>query len=252
MDVMGIKIVNRLDQLIKDAYQNKIRERKVLGFPQEKSPLKAYSSIFYWSHIVSDYGSIIPERPLLGFEILTYVLKGAYESVNKDANQYHILYEGDMEIIRAGKGIRVMEKLHPGSEILQIWLDPNFNQIKNVSARLSHYTAASFPVTTGNQMEIFEFKGKNAPVELFSKDIGMNLTKFQAGKHTIPLPEDMVLSAYLIDGYLEINDTMLSQYDFFKVEELSQIEITTLSDCKLFMLTSPLKPVYQTYAERMQ
>jgi redox-sensitive bicupin YhaK (pirin superfamily) len=248
---MGIKIVNRLNHLIKDEHQNKIRERKVLGFPKENGPLKAYSSIFYWSHMVSEYGCIIPERPLIGFEILTYVLKGSYESINKEADQWHILSEGDIEIIRAGKGIRVNEKLYPGSEILQIWLDPNLNQIKKAPASLFQYTADSFPVTPGNNIEIIEIKGKNAPVELFSQNISMNLTKFKSGKHTIRIPEDTVLSAYLIDGYMDINDSTISKFDFFKVDELSEFEITALSDCKLLMLTSPLKPEYQTYAEMM-
>jgi redox-sensitive bicupin YhaK (pirin superfamily) len=84
---MGLNIVSRKDHLMKDLYQNKIRERKILGFPQEKSPVKAYSNVFYWSHLVSDFGAVVPERPMIGFEILTYVLTGAYESINKDADQ---------------------------------------------------------------------------------------------------------------------------------------------------------------------
>lgn len=246
---MGLNVAHREDHLIKNLYQNKVRERKILGFPQEKSPVKAYSNVFYWSHMVSDFGAIVPERPLIGFEILTYVLTGAYESINREGDQWHILYEGDMEIIRAGKGIRVTEKFYPNTEVLQIWLDPNFNQSKKVPSGLHQYSAKSFPVKTDADKRSTILKGKDAPIDLFAKDTSMHLTTYKAGPHSIAVPENTVLSVYILDGYLDIEGNSLSKYDFFTVEEQHESIINALSDCKLFILASPLVPEYERYAE---
>lgn len=246
---MGLNVVNRKDHLVKDLYQNKVRERKILGFPQENSPMKAYSNIFYWAHMVSDFGAIVPERPMIGFEILTYVLCGAYETINKEADQWHVLYEGDIEIIRAGKGIRVTEKFYPNTEVLQIWLDPNFHQSKKIPSGLHQYSAKSFPVNTGDDKQSTILKGKDAPMELFAKDISIHLTTFKAGNHTISVPENTVMSVYILDGYLDIEGNSLSKYDFFTVEEQHQAIIQALSDCRLFILASPLVPEYERYAE---
>lgn len=246
---MGLNIAYRKDHLIKNLYQNKVRERKILGFPQENSPVKAYSNVFYWSHVVSDFGAVIPEKPMIGFEVLNYVLTGAYESINREGDQWHVLYEGDMEIISAGKGIRVTEKFYPNTEVLQIWLDPNFSQSKKTPASLHQYSASSFPVKSDDGIQSSILKGKDAPIELFAKDINIHLSTYQAGNHTISVPENTVLSVYILDGYLDIEGKSLSKNDFFTVDEQHQALINTLSDCKLFILSSPLVPEYERYAE---
>lgn len=246
---MGLNVVYRKDHLMNGLYQNKVREKKILGFPQEKSPVKAYSNIFYWSHMTSDFGAVVPERPMIGFEVLTYVLTGAYESMNKEADQWHVLYEGDMEIIRAGKGIRVTEKFYPNTEVLQIWLDPNFDQFKKMPSGIHQYAASSFPVKKSEGQQSTILKGNEAPIDLFSKDISIRLTKYKAGIHKLSIPEDTVLSIYITDGYLDIEGHTLSKFDFFKVDEQHEIEIHALSDCRLFILASPLEPEYELYAE---
>ena len=143
---MAVNIIFSKNQLLKDSYNGAIKERKVLGFQQENGPLQPYSNIFYWSHSISDFGCSIPEHTNIDFEIFTYGLKGTYETYCKERNQWIQIKEGDIGLIKAGKGIRHSDKFYPRSEVLQIWFDPDFDQYHKNDPELIHYKAENFPV----------------------------------------------------------------------------------------------------------
>ena len=245
---MGTKIVFFKDQLTKETYNGGILERKVLGFPHEKSPVKPYSNIFYWSNLISDYGCIISEHPHIGFEIMTYVLKGGYETYDKAQNEWISLHEGDVSIVQAGKGIRHMEKILPRSEVLQIWLDPDFDQYRKNDPELSYGSAGTFPIHMFENRHVRKLGGAETPLSLNSKDVKIELHEFQAGFHIIPCPEDTVISGYVLDGYIEVNEAMLGKNDFFKTDGLKELNIASLVNSKVFMIVTPYQPEYQTYA----
>ena len=246
---MPTTIILTRDQLLKENYNGAIRERKILGFPQEKGPLQPYSSIFYWSYVMSDYGCMITEHPYIGFEILSYVLKGGFDTYDKERDQWIRLGEGDIGIIQAGKGVRHSEKIYPRSEILQIWFDPDFNQFRKIDPVVNQYASNSFPVNNNSKgRNIRLMKGKNAPVKLNSKDVSIQMQEMEAGFHKITCPEDTVISGYVIDGFIELDNHTLGKHDFFKIEEEQEIEIASLTNSKVFMVTSPCKPEYEMYA----
>jgi quercetin 2,3-dioxygenase len=248
---MPTKIILAREQLLKENYNGAIRERIILGFPHEKAPIQPYSSIFYWSYLASDYGCMVTEHPHIGFEILTFVLKGGFDTYDKERDQWLRLGEGDIGIIQAGKGIRHSEKIYPRSEILQIWFDPDFNQFRKIDPVLNQYASNTFPVNNINGCNTRLFKGKNAPVRLNSKDVSIKMHEMEAGFHKMSCPEDTVLSGYIIDGFVELNNQTLGKHDFFKIEEQKDIEITSLTESKIFMIISPLKPEYQMYSVHM-
>jgi quercetin 2,3-dioxygenase len=234
--------------LTKETYNGGILERKVLGFPHEKSPVKPYSNIFYWSNLISDYGCVISEHPHIGFEIMTYVLKGGYETYHKAQNEWITLQEGDMAIVQAGKGVRHAEKILPRSEVLQIWLDPDFDQYRKNDPELTYMSAEAFPVQMLENRNVRKLGGQGAPLGLNSKDVAIELHEFQAGFHSITCPEDTVVSGYVLDGYIEVNEAMLGKNDFFKVDGHKEVKIASLVNSKVFISVTPYQPEYQTYA----
>jgi redox-sensitive bicupin YhaK (pirin superfamily) len=245
---MATKIVLNKEQLTKESYHGAIREQKILGFPQEKSPLKPYSTIFYWSRLISDYGYLIPQQPHIGFEIFTYVLRGGFEVFNKELDQWWKLSEGDICVVKAGRGILHTEKLLPRSEILQIWFDPDFEQNKKNNPELFMVLADSSPIDLAEGHHKSRLIGENAALKLNSKNVAVDLHGFYAGFYTIGCPEDTILSGYVLDGYIEIDEVMLGKNDFFKVDEKKEIKIASLVNSKIIIISSPYKPVYQTYA----
>ena len=246
---MTARIVWRREQLIKENYNGSVRERKIMGFPGEDSPIENYSNIFYWSHIVSDYGGIVSERPVIGFEIITYVLRGCYESYNPKTDRWTLFQEGDVEVIQAGKGLKHKEKMHPDSEILKIWLDPDFNHFKKIPPAINQYWAGIFPTKIIEGIKCTILKGKGVSLHLNSEGIGMQINNYEPGYHKIVNNKDFTLSLYIIKGYMDINGKTLTYFDFYKVDDKAEITIQALSQCKVFMLTSPLHPEYHMYNE---
>jgi redox-sensitive bicupin YhaK (pirin superfamily) len=191
---------------------------------------------------------MVTEHPHIGFEILTFVLKGGFDTYDKERDQWLRLGEGDIGIMQAGKGIRHSEKIYPRSEILQIWFDPDFNHFRKIDPVLNQYTSNTFPVKSANGRNTRHFNGKNAPIRLNSKDVSIQMLEMEAGYHKLSCPDDAVLSGYLIEGFIELDKQTLGKHDFFKIEEQKEIEITSLTESKIFMIISPCKPEYQTYS----
>ena len=244
---MAVTIVKNKDQLVKESCNGGILERKTLGFPKEKGPLTRYSNIFYWSHLTSNYGCIIPEQAHIGFEIIHYVIKGSCEIFNKEQDKYVRITTGDIGLIKAGKGICHSEKLHPRTEILQIWLEPILGLNRKNEPELTHQSV--------NTLATNEFEGgnerilgsENSPLNLDSKDVTIKLYKYSAGYHNITCPTNFVLSCYILDGFIEIDSVTLGKNDFFKIEEVKEIRIASLINSQLFMTLSPCIPEYQPH-----
>jgi quercetin 2,3-dioxygenase len=246
---MAVNIVWRKDQLVQVTNNGSIRERKILGYPMEDSPLKAYSSLFYWSHLVSEYGCTINDKPIIGFEIFTYVIRGVYESYHKANDTWNILNQGDIEIIQAGKGTKYTEKLHPNSEVLKIWFDPGFNLHRRMNPQQTSYENSKLPHSTLKNRTTTFINGANTTEKLFTKNVSIFIEQLQPGRHIIKNELDFTLSAYIIEGYIDIHNVTLCNNDFFSLENTQELPIQALSDCKLMIISSPLKPEYQMYRE---
>lgn len=244
---MLAKIVFYKDQLFKEAYRGAIKERKVIGFPQEKGPVEPYSNIFYWAQLSSDYGYIIPEHPHLGFEILTYVLRGGYET-RQEGQDWVRLSEGDVNVIHAGKGIRHSEKLLPRSEVLQIWLDPNFNNFRKNEPGMNNLDSSSFPISRNEGFYSRAVAGQKSPLKLHAQNVSVEIIDMSAGFHSLICPEDCVMSGFILDGYIEIDEKLMGRNDFFMVEARREIKVASMVNSKLFITVSPLEPEYQIYA----
>lgn len=246
---MATRIILKKEQLAKASKGGSIKESKIIGFPKEFSPIKPYSSLFYWSHMVSDFGSVVAEHPIIGFEILTYIVKGTYDSYDKINDKSIKLKQGDLQIIQAGKGIRFSGKLYPRSEILQIWLDPDFSVSRKANPSLNRYSSEIITLKALIEKDNYSYDSKRTTIKLDSKNVSVQVIELLAGYHDIPCRRDSVLSGYILDGYAEINNILLGINDYFKFEGKNNMKLASLTNSKIFLIESPLKPEYQTYAE---
>lgn len=246
---MNVTIIPTNEQVSRKVNEGAILEQKMLGFPQDKGKLKPYSNIFYWSHVKSQYGSIISEHPHIGFEIVIYVLKGKVEILDNVSGKRSKLTEGDMQLIKSGKGMRHLEKINSNSEVLQIWFDPNFDQHKKNDPSLSKSISSKFPVNTSYGRSVRSFAGGTAPISLDSQDVSIELIELSTMDHNLPLNDERIMSGYLLEGEIELDNKLVKKGDFFIVRNTREVNINVLSDCKIFTVLSPDKPSYPTYAD---
>jgi redox-sensitive bicupin YhaK (pirin superfamily) len=242
---MAITIILSKDQFTTETCNGSVREHKILGFPKEKSPLQPYSSVLYWSYITSDVGCIVPERLHAGFEIVSYVIKGGLDLYNKEKDQWIKLSKGDTGTIEGKKGIGYSEKIYPQTEILQVWLDPNINKLLESDSVITPYNPKLYFPNNANERNISYLSGKDTPVNLSSKDVSIQMQELEPAFHKIHCPADTVLSGFVLEGFIEIDDRTLGKADFFKIEEQKEIIIASLTQSKIFMVVSPFIPKYQ-------
>jgi quercetin 2,3-dioxygenase len=246
---MNVTIISTKEQTAKTANEGAIVEQKMLGFPHDHGVLKPYSNIFYWSHMKTDYGSVISEHPHIGFEIIIYVLKGKVEVLDNINGKRSKLNEGDMQVMRSGKGMKHLEKLNSNSEVLQIWFDPNFDKQKRVEPTLCKSQSSKFPVSISPGRSIRTFTGDTAPLVLESQDVSIQLMELSTMDHSFPLSDHRIMSGYMLDGEVELDSKRIKKGDFFIVQNTEEVVMNVIRDCRIFTVLSPDKPSYPTYAE---
>lgn len=242
---MATQIIRTKDHFLSESCNGGIREQTVIALPGLRSPLKPYSNLFYWSHHTSDYGCTIPNLTNIGFEMVTYVTKGAYDIFHKENDRWARLAEGDIVLVRCGKGIRYSEKLHPRSEILQVWFNPGLNQKHKSDAELIHCNPASFRVSEMEGKKTSVLGGKEMCLNLESDNVSIELNEYSAGFHTISCPENSVLSCHLLQGFMEIENVTLGKGDFFKIEDVQQVKVASLVNSKMFVTITPYVPNFK-------
>jgi quercetin 2,3-dioxygenase len=227
----------------------KIRENKPVPFIGENGGgLYPYSNLFYWAHAWSDEGGLIGIHPHKVFEIMTFVLKGTLEHYDTKNQKWIPLKAGDVQIIRAGSGISHSEKMNPGSEMFQIWLDPDIQKTINMPASYNDYSADSFPVTEENGMKVRTYKGENAPITMEAPGVTIREYAFGQGEHVVLVEEDKVYSFYLVEGNIETPAGSMNKNDFALVKGEWEFRFTSPAAGKLFMIETPAEVPYKTYS----
>jgi redox-sensitive bicupin YhaK (pirin superfamily) len=228
-----------------------ILENKPIGFPREGGEIRPYSNLFYWAHAwTPGEQSLIGEHPHQGFEIMTFVLEGAvehYDSKNKD---WRKLTKGDVQIIRAGSGISHAERMHEASEMFQIWIDPNLRKTLSQPASYNDYRAASFPVSKTSAITVKTYHGEGSPVTMTTPGLTIKDITITAGEHTFPLQPDTILSAYVLEGRIDIDGDTAGRKDFVIVRDQASVSMKASGPTRIFTIESPVSPGYPTYADR--
>ena len=250
--MIDIEIVKREDQADGNFNNGEILEKKPIGFPQDGGLSKPYSNIFYWAHAwTNDKKSTIGLHPHQGFEICSFILEGNINHYDTKQEKWIPLKKGDVQIIRAGKGISHAEELLENSEIFQIWFDPDLSKSLMNDASYDDYSLEDFKIDYNKNYtkKVIVGPGSNMQmdtdgIEIFEYLIPIN------NKIEIIQEDKFIYSYFLIEGKLKINDVTVKKGDFFKVIADEKIEYHTLKESKVFVIKSPVSTDYLTYSSR--
>tara|TARA_R110002096_G_scaffold221429_2_gene410223 strand:- start:1629 stop:2381 length:753 start_codon:yes stop_codon:yes gene_type:complete len=248
---MKIEIIKKNQQARGQFNGGEILENKPIGFPREGGHLKPYSSLFYWAHAWSDKGSTIGLHPHQGFEIMSFVIEGSIAHFDTAGNEWKTLNKGAAQIIRAGNGISHSEKINAGAHMFQIWFDPNLEMTLSKPASYDDYPHEVFPIEQHEGYTKKVFKGNASPLQMDTEGIEINQLDFETGKFNLPLDSNKVYSLYLISGKLKVQDNELEQDDYFIVKDSDELVFVANENSTLFLIASPSKLDYKTYAEQM-
>ncbi|SMO44626.1 pirin family protein [Solitalea koreensis] len=247
---MKLAIYTRDKQVDGSFNDGTILEKKPIGFPQEGGKLMPYSNLFYWAHAWARKTSTIPEHPHKAFEILSFVLEGEIDHYDNKLKSWVKLHAGDIQIIRAGKGISHAEKLYQGTSIFQIWFDPNFFKTIQTDPSYNDYHSDIFPIIDKNGFVRKILKGRGSPLQMESEGVEIEEIKFKASDVMMDLSPESIHSFFVLSGSLSISGKKLLTEDFFIVSNTSQVVIRNAIGATLFLISTPLHLSYQTYAER--
>ena len=249
---MAIEIIPKDQQASGQFNGGQIIENKPIGFPQDGGNVRPYSNLFYWAYAEAVEESTIGLHPHQGFEIMSFVLKGAIRHYDTKLKEWRRLEVGDAQIIRSGNGISHAEHMENGSAMFQIWIDPNLGKTLEIPASYDDYKSSEFPKIDQGSIQIKTFVGKDSPFQMDTEGVEISELSFGKGVFEYSLNENNVYSLYFLRGGATINGEKTAQDDFVKVMDVTQLKIESETDSKIFLISSPKDVLYKTYAELMK
>ncbi|TVR74570.1 MAG: hypothetical protein EA408_02350 [Marinilabiliales bacterium] len=225
-----------------------LHERKPVGFYKDAGLLSPYSNIFYWSHMSSGSGADTGEHSHKGFEILSFVLNGEIEHYDNRYRGWKRLSAGDMQVIMAGNGYVHSERFLPASSVLQIWFDPDLEKTLNRPSSYSDFPSDRFPIRIEEGRSTKVYVGEGSGAVIHTPGVTISEISLAEGKHACNFPGNVFISGFILEGHLNLRGSDLGQYDFFIAKEEEKLEMNAKSDCRLFVVESPVDSGYPTYA----
>jgi len=246
---MSIQVFKKDVQANGNFNNGEILEKKPIGFPQDGGESRPYSNLFYWAHAwAPTKESVIGLHPHRGFEICSFVLKGEIEHYDTLLDKWITLKKGDVQVIRAGKGISHSEKLKKGSEIFQIWFDPDITKTLHVEPSYNDFKSELFSKEIINGIQLKTISNKENQIGLKSYGINIFEYSFTDGYHSHKIEQNSYHSFFILSGSLIIKNQEIDKGDFVIINNEKDLQLLT-SNCKLFEIISPLITPYKTYAE---
>lgn len=246
---MSVEIINKHHQAQGAFDFGRIRENKPIGFPHEPGGANSMSNLFYWAHAWSDTGGLIDTHPHQGFEIMSYVIDGKISHYDTKYDRWLDLDTGDAQVIRSGNGISHAEKVLPGGEFFQIWFDPDLTKSLKKEASYSDIKGSDFPIVKTSNGSIKTIIGEGSPMKIDTEGVTMREISDLSGIWQMELDRDSIYAVYVLSGEGQTSDGPVSADDFLVVKDESHLNIDFSTKAKLFVIQSPAKVSYKTYAE---
>ncbi len=229
-----------------------IVENKPIGFPQEASPLRPYSNLFYWAHARAMRDSTIGLHPHRGFEICSFVLAGEIRHYDTKLREWRPLRAGDAQIIRAGNGISHSEWMGQGAEMFQIWFDPDLSKTIHQPASYDDYRLEQFPLYVEEAVAVRTIVGQGSPFRMDTPGIEVYSLRLseKGAVYRFPIPERRVLSAYVVQGRVRLNEQDAQTSDFALLSDEDALTVVAeTDDVEVFFIVSPASLAYRTFEE---
>lgn len=226
------------EQQIQYLFDNKFVENKPIPFPDYNNRY-AYSNLFYWAHLEAYETAEFPLHPHKGFEIITFVLKGSLEHFDTATNVWTPIGEGGFQVTQTGEGVFHSERILKGSELFQIWFDPDFSKSLKVPASYQDYSKENVVTVKAEGVTIQEYIGVNSTISHQTDNITITREFFERGEHTRAVDESSIYSIYVINGNGVINQQPLKKDDFVVIDDVSSIVVNADDRLELFIIVSP-------------
>ena len=249
---MSVQVIPKERQARGQFNGGEIIENKPIGFPREGGFTRPYSNLFYWAYAEAMVDSTIGLHPHEGFEIMSFVLKDQIRHFDTKMNAWKPLQAGDAQIIRAGNGISHAEFMGQGSAMFQIWLDPDLNVSLKKPASYSDYAASDFPVQSEHGVEVKTYIGAGSPFQLDAAGVEIREYAFEKTDYKAAIDPEKVYSIYALSGGFTLNGEPVKADDFVLVKDAAALVLQSEQPGKFFLIASPGKVGYKTYAEIMQ
>ncbi|MBT6223893.1 MAG: hypothetical protein HOI63_00300, partial [Cryomorphaceae bacterium] len=100
-----------------------------------------------------------------------------------------------------------------------------------------------------NGVEVKTISNNENQLGLDSVGIKIFESSFTDGENEHIIEENCYHSIFILSGNLNLRDQIYNKGDFIIVYSEKQIQLSTMNNCKIFEIISPIKPPYKTYAE---
>ena len=224
-------------------------ENKPIPFP-DRGRTSAYSNLFYWAHLEASETAEFPLHPHEGFEIMTFVFKGSLEHYDTATQVYTALNAGGVQVIQAGSGVQHSERIIKGTELFQIWFDPDFSKSMTKDAVYIDYQAVEFKSIKRDGLERISYLKPRGAINFQTQGIEIEKLKFDSGKYSEVLNRESTYSYYLLDGEIRINDELVKKDSFMVFSEIDSVDFLVDESAELFVIKSPTKVDYKRFIER--
>ena len=224
-------------------------ENKPIPFPDGRGT-QAYSNLFYWAHLVASETAEFPLHPHEGFEIMTFVFRGSLEHYDTATKVWTPLHAGGVQVIQAGSGVQHAERIIKGTELFQIWFDPDFSKSLKKDAAYQDYPSSEFTYDKKDGIERRSYLKEKGPIHFETEGLEIEKLNFVSGTYSEPIDVESTYSYYLLNGEVIINDTVVEKDSFFVLNELESVTIKVDEQAELFVIKSPSKVDYRRFIER--
>jgi len=245
-----VKIIPKESQANGNFNNGEILEKKPIGFPQDGGDQKPYSNLFYWAHaFTSNKKSTIGLHPHRGFEICSFILKGKLKHFDTLLNKWISLDQGDVQVIKAGKGISHSEELDSNTEIFQIWFDPNIQNSLYEEPSYKDYKSSEFKLIDGTNTTTKVISSENNLLNLDSEGVQVYYHQINSGSSLFNIIDKCYHSYFILEGGITYSGNIYDKGTFFIIDNIKEFKFEVNNKTEIFEIISPLEPTYKTYAQ---
>jgi len=241
--------LKKQEQQLMPLFDGAFIENKPIPFP-DRGNTTAYSNLFYWAHLEAHETGEFPLHPHEGFEIMTFVFKGSLEHYDTATQVYTALNAGGVQVIQAGSGVQHSERIVKGTELFQIWFDPDFSKSMTKDAVYIDYQSVEFKSVRREGLERISYLKPRGIIDSQTQGIEIEKLNFTAGNYSEEVNIESSYSYYLLAGEIKMNDELIEKDSFIVLSGTESVDFVVDNTAELFVIKSPTNVNYQRFIER--
>ena len=243
------KLIRRNQQQEMPLFNGAFVENKPIPFP-DINGTQAYSNLFYWANLEAKRTGEFPLHEHKGFEIMTFVFKGSVEHFDTASLVWTPLQAGDIQVVQAGSGVEHAERIKEGTQLFQIWFDPDFSKSLKLQAQYKDYPKDTFTTSTTDGITQTTYLFEDGPVQYLSQGLSIKKMNFEKGKYFFKFDIESIYSMYLLEGDLAFGEQEMHKDDFLICEDGTVLEIHVENIVELFIIQTPKSVTYSRFMDR--